>query len=152
MLPLLARLRRGGALIQLFTSRWANRELAHLACQPVGISRGNPRWPLPFTYRRLIELAPSREAFGLEDRDAFDAAYRAQLDALGIEPIMGKLEKISRESGGLPPVLLCFEADPADCHRGIAARWIRERGVEIRELAPGDLPERPGTPQLKLFG
>ena len=61
--------REGGVieLPKLFTSRWANRDLAHLACQPVGISRGAPRFPVPYRYKMARELAPSRQAFGIED-------------------------------------------------------------------------------------
>ncbi len=138
-------------MIEIYTSRWANKEIAHLLCQPVGISRGAPRFATGYRYKKLIELAPSREAFGISDPDAFAAAYRAGLEELGIDLILSKLEKISMESGGLPLALLCFEKDPADCHRGLLSVWLRERGVEIRELAPGDLPQKPDTPEPRLF-
>lgn len=64
---------------------------------------------------------------------------------------MGKLEGISREAGGAALVMLCYEADPACCHRGLLRGWLREHGIEVRELAPGDLPERPDNPQPPLF-
>jgi uncharacterized protein YeaO (DUF488 family) len=137
--------------LELYTSRWANGELAHLACQPVGISRGNPRFGTGYRYKKLIELAPSREAFAIEDWDAFAAVYRAGLEKLGLNAIVGKLERISAEAGGLPLVLLCFEASPDDCHRGLLLDWLRERGVEVRELQPGDLPEREGALEPRLF-
>ncbi len=137
--------------MQLYTSRWADRDLAHLAAQPVGISRGTPRFRVGYRYKLMSELAPSREAFGLDDPREFEAAYRAGLEELGLEAILGKLAKISQESGGLPLILLCYEADPADCHRGIAASWLRERGVEIRELEAGMIPQREDAVEPRLF-
>ncbi len=126
--------------------------MAHLHCQPVGISRGNPRFGTGYRYKKLIELAPSREAFAIEDWDAFSAVYRAGLEELGLEAIMGKLKRISEEAGGATPVLLCFEVSPDDCHRGLLSDWLREHGVEVRELRAGDLPQRPDAPQPSLFG
>lgn len=91
---------RGGR-IELFTSRWANRELAHLQCKPVGISRGVPRWRTPYRWKLLRDLAPSREAFAIEDWDAFAAAYRAGLKELGTRRSWASL----RGSAGRPEAL-----------------------------------------------
>ena len=137
--------------MRLYTSRWANRDLAHLRCLPVGISRGTPKFKTGYRYRLLRELAPSREAFGLDDPEEFAAAYRAGLEEIGLDAIMMKLERITEESGNLPLVLLCYEADPADCHRGLLLAWLREQGVEIAELEPGMLAKKPDAPQLALF-
>jgi len=141
---------RGGD-IELFTSRWASKDLAHRACQPVGISRGTPKFRTGYRYKLARELAPSREAFGLADPQEFEAAYRAGLEEIGLDAILGKLEGISKESGGLPLVLLCFEALPANCHRGLLAKWLREHGVEIRELAPGEILQHENVAEPRLF-
>lgn len=138
-------------MIELFTSKWANKTLAHLRCQPVGISRGTPRFPVPYRYRMARELVPSRETFGLEDREEFERAYVAGLERIGLEAIVGKLERIGRESGGAALVLLCFEREDQFCHRHLLRRWLRERGVEIRELKAGDLPQREDVAQRSLF-
>ena len=110
--------------MQLFTSRWADRRLAHLACQPVGISRGAPRFPVTYRYKLARELAPSREALAIEDPEEFERVYRQGLEAIGLSAILGRLAAISEEAGGLPLALLCFEADPGDCHRGVLSRWL----------------------------
>ncbi len=138
-------------MIDIYTSRWADKSLAHLRCQPVGISRGNPRWKLPYRYRVARWLAPDDETWQHEDWDDFAASYRRQLDELGPDAIMGRLARISEETGGAALVLLCFEEAPQDCHRGLLLDWLRERGVEVRELGAGDLPTRSDAPQRSLF-
>lgn len=147
--------RREGGMIEpqkLFTSRWANKELAELHCQPVGISRGNPRFRTGFRYRLVRELAPDDEAWAhKEDQAAFRASYLRQLEELGLEGILGKLAGISREAGGLALVLLCYEPAGEFCHRHVLSDWLRGRGVEIRELEPGDLPQRLEAQERRLF-
>jgi Protein of unknown function, DUF488 len=135
----------------LFTSRWANKDLVELECVPVGISRGTPRFPVPYRYRVARWLAPDDETWTTPDWTAFVASYRRQLDGLGVEAIAGGLARISEEAGGKPLCLLCFERDPGNCHRGLLVAWLREHGVEIRELEAGDLPQRQDVPQPALF-
>ena len=93
----------------LFTSSWTNSELGSLNAQMVAISRGKPRWKLPFRHRVLSDLAPSREAFGLEDPAQFESVYRSGLEEIGLEKILEALERIRRDSGGRALVLLCWE-------------------------------------------
>lgn len=138
-------------MIELFTSRWSNRELARLPVVPVGISRGTPRWPLPYSYRKAPILAPSRETFAIEDKGRFAAAYRRQLEEIGLRSIMDDLGRLSREAGGLPLVLLCFEPAGQFCHRHVLRDFLTKYGVEIRELAPGMLGTKPEA-QPALFG
>lgn len=135
----------------LFTSFWSNKELADLECVPVGISWGVPRFPTGYRFRVARWLAPDDEAWRTPDWLAFIASYRGQLDGLGAETITDRLARISEETGGGALVLLCFERDPGDCHRGLLTAWLREHGVEIRELAPGDLPQRGDVPEPRLF-
>lgn len=128
-------------MTELYTSRWANRDLAHLACVPVGISRGTPKWQLPYRYRMLRSLAPSLEAFVIEDEGEFSVVYRRQLEVLGPERIVSDITRISEQHGGLPLCLLCFERldEPGGwCHRRVLADWIEKNvGVEVPELVPG---------------
>lgn len=122
----------------LYTSRWANRELARLPVVAVGISRGTPKWPLPYSYRMARLLAPSRQTFELRSDDAFERAYLAELEEAGVEKIGAMLGKISDEEGGGPLVLLCYEKDRNDCHRAMFAAWWQERtGQRVEEL-PAD--------------
>jgi hypothetical protein len=121
--------------VELFTSRWQNRDLAHLDCTPLGISRGLPRWKLPYRYRMMRSLAPSREAFAIEDAAEFERVYVAGLEEIGVERIVAEIGRISAEEGGRPLALLCYEEDPSQCHRGAFARWFcKKTGYRIREL------------------
>lgn len=137
---------------ELYTSRWANKELAHLRCQPVGISRGTPRFLTGYRYKLARELAPDDRAWNAEDEDGFEVAYRAGLEEIGLEVILDGLARIREEAGGLPLVLLCYERPGEWCHRRLLADWLHEQaGVTVPELAPGDLPQREEAPEMRLF-
>lgn len=142
-------------MIELYTSRWANRELARLRCQPVGISWGNPRYSTGYRYRCLYDLAPSRETFAIEDSGEARARYREGLDELGVEHIEARLRKLSSEHGGLPLVLLCHEdvlGKHELCHRRWFARWYEElSGNPVPELEAGMLPESAEVDQPRLL-
>ena len=43
----------------------------------------------------------------------------------------------------IEPVLLCWEHEPADCHRSIVAKWFAEGGIEVLESKIEKRPERP---------
>ena len=132
-------------MLELYTSRWANRELSHLDVVPVGISRGIPRWPLSYRYRLLRLLAPSRETFVLQDLKEFEQEYLAGLDEIGTEKIARALQKISDEHSGRPLALLCYENILAGetCHRRMFADWWKEKtGQQAPELLPGMVPLR----------
>ncbi len=136
--------------MEVYTSRWANRDLADLACVPVGISRGVPRFALPYQYRRVSELAPDDQAWAEQDPEAFRLSYLRQLGEIGADAILGRLERVS---GGLPVVCLCYEDVHAgeSCHRRYLADFLRARaGLVVPELE-GHLPRRPDAPQQSLF-
>ncbi len=133
-------------MTEIFTSFWSNPLLGEVDAVMVSTSRGRPRWSLPFRYGRLDELAPSDEVWNTDE--GWRDLYRDQLDRLGTAAL---LERLAGLSGGKACVLLCYERDPADCHRGVLASWLRGHDVEIRELMPGDLPQRPDSPQPSLF-
>src|SRR5215211_2458311 len=103
--------------MRLFTSFWANRELADVDATLVSVSRGAPRWSLPFTYRRLPAFAPGDRAWREADKERFEAAYVTQLEELGAERILTDLERLA---AGKAAVLLCWERLDAPgewCHR-----------------------------------
>ena len=142
-------------MLELYTSRWANPDLAHLDVVPVGISRGVPRWPLPYRYKLLRLLAPSREVFALQDLKKFEQAYLAGLEEIGAEKIAQALQKISDEHDRSPLVLLCYENiyDGKTCHRRVFAGWWEEQtGQKVPELAPGTVLSGASSPaQEALF-
>jgi hypothetical protein len=137
--------------VDLFTSRWANKDLADLACQPVGISRGTPRFRTGYRYRLLRDLAPDDRTWGfLDDPDAFKESYLDQLRGICADAILARLEGVS---GGLPVVMLCYERVPEQaCHRRYLADFLEgEAGVPVPELEPGMVPRSPDAPEQTLF-
>ncbi len=138
--------------MRLYTSRWANKELADLECQPVGISRGVPRFRTGYRYKLVRELAPDNATWGLlDDPDAFRDSYLRQLEAIGADTILARLEAVS---GGLPVVTLCYEDVQAGqlCHRRYLADWLEEKaGIQVPELRPGMIPRSPDVPEQTLF-
>ena len=58
----------------MHTSRWQNRDLEKLDVLAVVISRGTPRFPVRYRYRRLPDLYPDGWMFGIEGDARFDEA------------------------------------------------------------------------------
>jgi hypothetical protein len=138
---------------RIYTSYWGNPELPRINATTVAISRGKPRWRLPFTYRVLGLLAPSKEVFAMEDMEKFETAYVAGLEEIGAERIAAELGRISDQNGGKPLVLLCFEPIGVPCHRLVFGEWWKEKtGQQAPELLPGMVPLSEDMPaQEALF-
>ena len=129
-------------VIDVYTSHWRSPLLADVDAQIISISRGAPRWRLPFPYRRMRELAPNDRTWATKDEQEYEASYAQQLEEIGAEAILERLEMVA---GGLPAVLLCWEKPGEWCHRRMLADFLRERaGLVVPELRPGDAaPTRP---------
>ena len=106
---------------------------------PVRITRGAPRWRLPYTLEHQVaQLAPAATYFN-EPRPVFEAGYRADLDRLGAPRIAELLHAITAQTGDHRLVLLCFEdLSKGDwCHRRTFAQWWQDTtGDAVRELGP----------------
>lgn len=136
--------------MQLATGSW--RALCEadkagtLDVQVVRISRGVPKyWPAARGFPYMEELAPDGWTLGLKNERTFRAAYLSKLDRVGIEAIQARLDELD---DGRPICLTCFEADPAECHRAIAAFWIEKTtamAVNELEIEPAQL-RLPTTP------
>jgi hypothetical protein len=136
-------------VIEVYTSHWRSPLLEEADSQIISISRGEPRWRLPFRYRRLRELAPNDEAWAMKDMREFEKAYLDQLASLGADRIVADLERLS---GSHPCVTLCWEKPGEFCHRRVLADWLHaQTGLVIRELEPGMLAKRPDALQQALF-
>lgn len=134
--------------MRLLTSYWSNPLLGEVDALAVSTSRSQPRYKLPYSYRRADELAPNDRVWNA-GTDEWRDLYHDQLDALGPDAVLGRLADLG---GGKPVIVLCFEKDRADCHRGVLAEWLSARaGLTVPELRPGDLPARPDAPQPSLF-
>ena len=124
----------------LFTSRY-NNQLAIMTSGlvPVGITLGGVRFKLRYELAaRFNQLAPDWKMLKIADPLAFRRAFRARMDALGIDGVAALLNPISEAHQGRAVVLLCFEnlAEPvAWCHRRILAEWLEARtGQQVPEL------------------
>jgi Protein of unknown function, DUF488 len=138
----------------LYTSRWQNEKLADLDVVLVGISRGTPRFKLPYRYRQLRLLAPSKETFALREDKEFDKAYVAGLEKIGVERIAEALRRLSYEQGGKPLILLCYEDVHAgeDCHRRMFADWWKQQtGQEVLEPVPSIIPSKRHSPIQEIL-
>lgn len=141
-------------MIELFTSRWANRGLSRLPVVPVGISRSTPRFPVAYKYRMARLLAPSRETFALRSDEAFERSYLAGLEEIAVEKITDLLTKISDEEGGRALALLCYEDVHAGqvCHRRMFAQWFEGKtGIMVPELQSCDQSRKRQDAQDTLF-
>lgn len=138
--------------MRVFTSHWRSSLLRDVDATIIGISRGTPRGNPGFRYRVLRSLAPGDRAWRQEGQEEFERAYLDQLEALGVERILGDLKRVGT---GRPCICLCWErlADPDEyCHRLTLSRFLeREADIRVLELQPSDLPRRPDAPQPSLF-
>lgn len=125
--------------MRIYTSRYANGDLADLDLVKVGITIGNPRFKLPYEREHLRLLAPARHVFRIGDQEEFRQAFEAQLAETGVEVIRRRLLDISEAHDGRDLVLLCFEdlTKPGlYCHRThFADFWQDQTGAEVKELA-----------------
>jgi len=126
----------------LYTGRYFNPLMWRPGTNLVGvrITLGMARhlkYAVPFHVR---ELAPHGRIFNLEGQ-AFDVAYRRQLERHGVERIAQRLSEVRQAAGPeAAVVLLCFErcrlpgsdvVDETGCHRRVFATWWLERTGEV---------------------
>lgn len=76
--------------------------------------------------------------------DEWEARYLARLDRHGVDRIRTRFADVSATYGGKPLILLCWEVEPADCHRGMFARWWEEQTGQ-------HVPEAHGLDALSLL-
>ena len=129
--------------LQLFTFSWSayNRlsDDQKKRVQPVRISVGRPRFIKGAGEIPLVTMLTPGELFrqGLE-RSEFRKQYAKRLDEFGLTKITNALEKVQEEAGNKPLLLLCFEADPKDCHRSdFSSWWKKQTGETIPEFDAG---------------
>ena len=121
----------------IYTSRYARKGLNDAEHYAIRITRGAPRFPIAYQLREVLwDIAPPREALGIEDEDEFRRVYFAHLDRVGVERIIQALDAAERQAGKRKVLLLCFcGVDHAFCHRHLFAEWFhQETGVPIHEL------------------
>lgn len=81
-------------------------------------------------YVHLGDLgAPKQIRDQADDGEAFLAAYRDHLD--GQADAVEELVEQAREA---TTAMMCLEADPAECHRQVIAKRLRERGWTVIDV------------------
>lgn len=93
------------------------------------------------TYVHLVELGdpkPGRDAARAGKYDEFRRIYSAHLKTADAVGVLKVLDKLARQDA---VCLLCFERDPAGCHRRMIADRLKARGLEVFDLY-GDEPSR----------
>ena len=121
----------------IYTSRFQNPALKSGNYTVVGIVRGLPRFRLGYKLAgNIIDIAPTREIFHINDREEFTVPYKQHLDDVGFERISAQLQKYV--DIGKDVVLCCYEdvRIPNEwCHRLVFAEWWKEKtGESISEL------------------
>jgi hypothetical protein len=107
---------------------------------PVVASLQLPRWiPAAADWPQCTEIMPRWRYFRAGD---WEAQYRAQLARYGPRRIARRLEAIAREQDADRLVILCFEALPTKCHRGLFAEWLLVTTGEAAEEAEAVVPRQ----------
>lgn len=119
---------------------------------PVRITLGKPpRW-FRHEYEEVRLLALPPRVFRLDDWDEFRRKYRHHLHRTTVPRMRRAFGEIAERHPGRPLVLLCFEADPSDCHRGLWSEWwTQQTGEHVPELRTHGEAKRPNAPQPSLF-
>jgi hypothetical protein len=139
---------------RLATSYWAaGARIMASGLQPVSISRGQPTFAVPFGVPPILwGLAPTRAEFDLrDDPAAFSNAYSPRIEKLGAARILSSIQKAPGVSAAQGAVLLCYERDRRQCHRGLLAALLEREGYACPELEPLGLVDV-GFEQLQLPG
>lgn len=104
---------------------------------PVCTSLTTPRWRPEAADWPRWPLTPRSSYFRASDAE-FAKAYAEQLDRYGPQRIAAMLADIAANAYEAPSgrlVLICWEGDPARCHRRqFAAWWLRTTGEPIHDL------------------
>ena len=121
----------------IYTSRFSNPELKSGNYTVVGIVRGVPRFRLGYERAgNIIDIAPTKELFSINDKEEFTAPYKKHLDDVGVERISAQIQKYVEL--GKDVVLCCYEdvRIPGEwCHRLIFAEWwLSKTGEALSEL------------------
>jgi uncharacterized protein (DUF488 family) len=99
---------------------------------------------LPF--RPLGDPKPGRDAARSGRYDLFRAIYSKHLDSMEAKSALKALAAVAKEKA---TCLLCFERDPATCHRSIVAQQLTDYGFGVFDLF-GDRPEKYGRNARRL--
>jgi hypothetical protein len=137
------RLAQGGLIVATACIRTWHDEYGVPVRTTVGLVR---KWP----HQNALENVPDLAPFGIfgkpqydEDDEAARAAYVRRLNGKR-KAIFVALQLLHYKHDGAPLCLLCWEPNPADCHRSWAADWFGGEGIRVLE-APGHMLAEPAA-------
>lgn len=119
---------------------------------PVATSVGTPGGRSPWRHERALEQCRGLTPYGIFKNPAyadFAKAERAYVDRLrkDEDKVLAQLWLLHERFGGEPLVILCWEPNPAECHRSWAADWLGGHGVRVLE-APAHLLANEPAPTM----
>lgn len=99
-----------------------NKKMLQSKLEKMGIEYKHiPELGIPGEFRKDLKTK--------EDYEKLFVHYRQYLKTK--TQVLNELVKLGRED---KIALMCFEKDPNYCHRGIISEFIRERGIEVKEI------------------
>jgi hypothetical protein len=125
-------------MMRIFTSRWSEKSLKDRPdLLKVGVSLGEPKWPLPYKHVSCRLLNPLPIALKLPDGEA-RMSFLEKMQRVGVSRVKEEFKKIEEASGGMDIVLLCWENvwKGEGCHRRWFAEWWEKETGEIIEELP----------------
>lgn len=82
-------------------------------------------------------LAPHYDFFMQYKKDVkfptFSEHYNAEVLAK-LDPSFVGHQLLLMADAGRSPVMVCYEKNPAACHRSLVAAWLRQNGFEVEEV------------------
>lgn len=122
---------------KVYTSRYANPELAAGDYTVVGVTRGAPKFALKYNLSgNIIQIAPPGWLFSENNRERFTPQYFWHMEKTGVTRIKDILEQYL--ALGKDVVLCCYEdvrKQDEWCHRLVFAEWWETKtGIRIVEL------------------
>lgn len=85
-------------------------------------------------YSHFIDLGTPKAGREAARADDTERMHRIFCEQLATEGAQAQLEQLIELAGEQPICLLCFERDPARCHRRIIAERLEKRGFEAVDL------------------
>ena len=124
-------------IVNLYTSRFSNKELETGKYTVVGIVRSMPKFTVKYQISgNIMQIAPPRYLWNENNRERFREPYFRHLEKSGysvIEAIINRYIQFGKDI-----VFCCYEdvRKPGEwCHRLVFAEWWYEKtGVRIEEL------------------
>lgn len=102
---------------------------------PVRTSLGTPRQGFRWPYEQVWEVTPRKNYLRLAPA-LFEEYYIAQLEHYGVRLLRGVFTRLAAKSVDPRLVLLCFEKNPAECHRRQFADWWNgQTGEDVPEAS-----------------